>query len=149
MTRQRFRFALYLILATTAVFAVWSWTRPYAWRPDPAANCRIVAAAVERDHSYRWLELRLKVRSDAEHDLRKPVFLETAARPRVEPADTTISGDADKPIDEVFLKFWLEPGDLAGPITLHLNDGTLSVRTGSGEPRFGSDRRAHFSTRRW
>jgi len=138
-----------MMLAASAVFALWSWTRPYEWRSDPAAGCRIVAAALERDHSYHWLEIRLKVRTGAGHDLRKPVFLETSARPRVEPADTTLSGDADKPIDEIFLKFWLEPGDLDGPITLHLNDGALSVRTGSGVPATGADRRAHFATRRW
>jgi hypothetical protein len=140
---------LFLLLAASAAFAVWTWTRPYDWRPDPAAGCRVVAAAVERDRSYHWLELRLKVRPDFEHDLRKPVFLTTAAHQRLEPADTTLSGAVDKPIDEIFLKFWLEPGDLDGPITLHLNDGSLRVRSGSGIPATDSTGRAQFTTHRW
>ncbi len=140
---------LYLMLAVSAAFAVWSWTRPYEWRADPATRAKIVAAGLQRDHSYHWLDLRLKVRPGMEHDLKLPVFLETASRPQVEPADTTLAGDVDRPIDEIFLRFWLESGDLDGPIQLHLNEGVLSVRTGNGEPRMSRDGRANFQTRRW
>lgn len=149
VTRQRFRMILVLMLGATAAFAVWSWTRPYEWNPDRAARGKIVAAALQQDHSYHWLDLRLEIRPDMEHDLRIPVFLETAGRARVEPADTTLAGDVDRPIDELFLRFWLEPGDLDGPLDLHLNGGKLSVRTGIGQPRMGRDGRANFNTRRW
>jgi len=140
---------LVLLLVASAAFAVWSWTRPYEWKPDPAARSKIVAAGLERDHSYHWLNLRLKIRPGMEHDLQMPVFLETASRPRLEPADTTLAGDVDRPIDEIFFRFWLEAGDLDGPITLHINEGTLSVRVGSGEPRMGRYGRSNFNTRRW
>jgi len=140
---------LVLMLIASAAFAVWSWTRPYEWGADPGARSRIVAAGLQRDHSYHWLDLRLKIRPGMEHDLQLPVFLETASRPRVEPADTTLAGDVDRPIDEIFLRFWLEAGDLDGPIHLHLNEGVLSVRTGSDEPRMRQDGRANFQTQRW
>lgn len=149
MTRRNFRILMVVILAVLSAFAIWSWTRPYEWRPDAGAGCVVVAAGLQRDHSYHWLDLRLKVRGGNGHDLRKPVFLETAGRPRVEPADTTLSGDAENPIDELFLRFWLEPGDLDGPLSLHLNDGVLSIRTGHGEPRLDREGRAVFHTRRW
>jgi len=137
------------MLVVSAAFAVWSWTRPYEWNADAGARAKIVAAGLQQDHSYHWLDLRLKVRPGMEHDLKLPVFLETASRPRVEPADTTLAGDVDRPIDEIFLRFWLETGDLDGPIQLHLNEGVLSVRTGNGEPRMSRDGRANFQTRRW
>lgn len=137
------------LLTAAAAFAGWSWTRPYEWRPDPLAGCTIVTAGLIRDHSYHWLDLHLDVRQDAEHDLRKPVFLETAARPRVEPADTRLDGHAEKPITNLHLRFWLEAGDLDGPLTLHLNDGSLSVRTGAGEPRLRGDLGTTFRSQHW
>ena len=137
------------MLVASAAFTVWTWTRPYEWRPDADARGKIVAASLQRDHSYHWLDLRVKIHPGMDHDLRMPVFLETRGRSRVEPADTTLAGDVDRPIDEVFLRFWLEDGDLDGPIRLHLNEGSLSVRTGSGEPRMRRDGGANFNTRRW
>lgn len=137
------------MLAATAGYTVWSWTRPYAWDPDPGARAKIVAVSLQSDHSYHWLEVRLKFQPGAEHDLHKPVFLETAARERIEAADTTLAGNVDRPIDELFLRFWLERGDLDGPIDLHLNEGSLNVRTGSGEPKMTRDGRRHFQTRNW
>jgi len=149
VTRQRFRAILIAILLASAAFAIGSWMRPYEWRADREAGATIVAASLQRDHSFHWLDVRVKIRTDSDHDLLKPVFLETSQRPRVEPADTTLAGTSGRPIDEIFLRFWLEPGDLDGPISLHLNDGTLSVRTGAGEPRLRRDGTATFHTRRW
>ena len=149
VTRQRFRFLLAAMLAATAAIAVWTWIRPYAWNPDPEARAKIVAVTLQKDHSYHWLDIRLKIRPDMEHDLRKPVFLKTRAHPRLEPADTTLSGKTDRPVDELFLRFWLEEGDLDGPIHLHLNDGILNVRAGSGAPRMKRDGRANFQSRNW
>jgi len=137
------------MLLASAAFTVWTWMRPYEWNADAGARGRIVAAGLQQDHSYHWLDVRLKIRPGMEHDLRLPVFLETSGRSRVEPADTTLAGDVDRPIDELFLRFWLEPGDLGGPLNLHLNEGTLTVRTGDGAPRMGRDGRANFNTRRW
>lgn len=133
----------------SAIFTIWSWTRPYAWRPDPEARATIVAASLQRDHSYFWLDLRLKIRPGMDHDLEQPIFLETEKTARLELADTTLAGTADKPIEEIFLRFWIEKGDLAGPINLHINHGTLSVRAGQGEPKLGDDGRKHFQTKHW
>jgi len=149
VTRQRFRFFLALMLVASVVFTVWSWTRPYEWRADPAARAKIVAASLQQDHSYHWLDIRLKIRPGMEHDLQLPLFLETASRPHVEAADTTLAGNVDRAIDELFLRFWLESGDLDGPIKLYLNEGTLSVRSGTGVPKMDRDGRKHFQTRNW
>lgn len=149
VTRQRFRAILAVMLVASAIFAIWSWTRPYQFRPDPDARATIVAASLQRDHSYHWLDIRVRIRPDAEHNLSRPIFLKSQNREKIDPADTTLAGVTGRPIDEIFLRFWLEEGDLDGPLTLHLNDGTLSIRNGSGEPRLRRDGSATFNTHRW
>ena len=66
-----------------------------------------------------------------------------------EPADTTSAGTTQQPITEIWLKFWLEPTDLDGPLILHLNDGKLVVKASNGPPDLGSSNSYNFTTNRW
>lgn len=138
-----------LVLCFSATIAAWSWFRPYSWHSDPAARCRVVAAQVKKDRSFYWLDLHLKVRPGESHDLMKPVRLVTAGGREIEPADTTLGGVAGEGTTELWFKFWLEAADFRGPIQLKINDGSLQVRAGSGEPRLGRSDTEIFPSSRW
>lgn len=143
------RLVLLLIsLTLSLVFAGWQWLRPYDWNADPAARYHIVHASLERDHSYHWLGLRLDHTTGDDHDLSRPVRLVTAAGREIEPADITMEGTPEEGVSGLAFRFWLEKGDLDGPLDLRLNGGTLRVRSGSGEPAL-KDGIRHFSTSRW
>ncbi len=115
-------------------FAVWSWFRPYEWNPDPSARCTVEGVQVTPDRGFFWVETHLKVVPRQNHDLQKPVFLEVAGGRKLEPADTTFVGSEGTGTTEIWLKFWLEKNDITGPLTLHLNDGKLSLKAGDGVP---------------
>lgn len=154
VNRTIFRWLLVGLLLASALFAAWTWTRPYEWDADARAQCRIVGCEVELDHSNYWLNLHLKVLEDKGdqrfgHDLAKPVRLITASGREIEPADTTLAGDHGKPVRALWLKFWLEREDFEGPLSLKLNDGRLRVRSGSGEPVLRSSGRRNFVTHKW
>ena len=70
---------LWAALLLCAVFAAWSWFRPYAWKIDPAARCKVVGVEVKPDQAYFWVTAHLKVRPGEVHDLGKPVLLVTAS----------------------------------------------------------------------
>lgn len=140
---------LLALLALSLVFAGWQWFRPYDWNSDPAARFRIVHASVKRDHSYLWLDLFLKKSSKQDHDLAKPVVLRLADGREIEPADTTMEETDGHPGDTLGFRFWLEEKDFAGPLELRLNDGTLSVRSGSGLPSIPPDSSTFFTHRNW
>ncbi len=147
--RQILRYSLMASLLISAVFATWSWFRPYAWRSDPAARCKIVETLVTRDQSYFWIDVRLKVNPGMTHDLQKPVLLETADGATHEPADNTFGGTEGQGTTEIWFKFWLEPAHLAGPLTLHLNDGKLRIKTGNTAPELGTSTYKNFTTHHW
>lgn len=139
-----------LCLVLSAVFAAWSWMRPYEWNADPEARCRVAGAQVRQDLSFYWLDLHLKVTPGQSHDLAKPVRLVTASGREHEPADTTLGGDKGlQTTTDLWFKFWLEPGDFSGPLKLRINDGTLVVRSKSGPPSLGASKREYFPTHRW
>jgi len=140
---------LLVLLLLASLFAGWAWLRPYAWNADPGARFKISQAQLKRDHSYYWLDLMLERTGDAVHDDTKPVTLRTASGRMVEPADTTLSGADGKTPSQLWLKFWLESGDLEGPLELKLNDGTLSVKATPGTPAVSSDKPKLFLTNRW
>lgn len=108
-----------------------------------------MSAQVRQDHSYYWLDVRVKVNGDEEHDLEKPVYLTSSSGNKLEPADTTLAGQPEKKITEMWLRFWLEESDFTGPLKLHLNDGSLTVRNGDGLPRLGSSGNEYFTTSNW
>jgi hypothetical protein len=147
--RQLKRNLLLVGLLTSAAFAAWAWWRPYAWNPDPAARCEVVATQVTRDHGYFWLDVRLKVNSRMTHDLAKPVFLKTGGGKNLEPADTKFAGQEGLGTTGIWLKFWLEPTDFTGPLLLHLNDGTLVIKAGHGPPELGLSPSKNFNTNQW
>ena len=149
VTRKILRYSLMTCLLVSSAFAAWSWMRPYSWRADPAARCTVTETLVTRDHSFFWVDVHLKVNPDMTHDLRKPVRLESAAGKKFEPADTTLVGTPGQGTTEIWFKFWLESADLQGPLTLHLNDGKLMVKSRDGVPDLGSSTYRNFTTNHW
>lgn len=145
---RRAKFLLALLLPVAGI-AAWQWSRPYERNPDPAACATIDLARLERDHGFHWLGLRLRVAEDQRHDLRKRVLLRLANGRELEPAETTLDGDAGKRIRVLALKFWLEPGDLDGPIDLQINDGSLRVREGDAPPELANGETRTFRNTRW
>ena len=81
--------------------------------------------------------------------MQKPTRLETANGAMHEPADTTSAGTTEQPITEIWLKFWLEPADLTGPLVLHINDGKLIVKAGNSVPNLGASNSYNFTTNHW
>jgi hypothetical protein len=147
--RPALRLFLVMALIVSGGFAAWSWLRPYAWRVDPAARCQVAGSQLTKDTSFFWLDAHLKVAPGQSHDLSKPVRLVTAAGRELEPADTTLGGEAGGGTTDLWFKFWLEAADLEGPLKLRINDGWLVLRSGSGIPRLGASNREYFTTSRW
>lgn len=136
-------------LLLSAVFAAWSWLRPYDWSVDPAARVKVVGCQVRKDGSYYWLDIHLKITPGNEHDLSKPVRLISVAGRELEPADTTLGGKTGEGTTELWFKFWLESADLKGPLKLRINEGLLVIRSGSGVPPLGVSDLEYFVTSRW
>ncbi len=142
---QKVRIFLWAALLLCALFAAWSWFRPYAWKVDPAARCTVVGVEVKPDQTYFWVTAHLKVRPGEVHDLEKPVRLVTASGIELEPAATTFGGSQTQGTTDIWLKFWLESAQLSGPLTLRINDGQLSIKANPGVP----PNAAYFVTHRW
>lgn len=149
MHRPSLRTLLIVCLILSAAFAAWTWLRPYEWNPDPQARAKIVSTLVTRDHGYFWVETHLKFRADQIHDLEQPVFLLTADGKKFAPADTTFSANPAKPGAEIWYKFWLEPAELSGPLTLHLNGGKLLVKSRAGVPELSHAQFRNFTSNHW
>jgi len=147
--RRTLRIYLVACLLISAGFAAWGWFRPYAWKVDPEARCKVVGSQVRQDRSNFWVEVHLKVARGQTHDLMKPVRLLTAAGRELEPADTTLGGAADGGTSDLWFKFWLESGDVEGPLSLRINDGTLTIKAGTGVPSLGSSNIENFFTNHW
>ncbi len=136
-------------LLVSSVFAVWSWFRPYAWTVDPAARCKVVGTQVTKDRSNYWVDVHLKMTPGQTHDLLKPVRLRNAAGREIEAADTTLAGDKEGGTTDLWFKFWLETGDMEGPLTLGINEGRLLVKANTGIPELGRSNQEHFLTNNW
>lgn len=104
---------------------------------------------VTRDRSYFWVHVRLKVSAGEKHDLEKPVTLSTATGKILEPADTTFAGTDPLVPSDIWLNFWIESSDATGPLKLHINDGKLVVRSGSGIPELDGESSRNFTTEQW
>jgi hypothetical protein len=140
------RFLLLALLVSVA-FAAWVWFRPYDWRPDPAARFQIQQAVFTPDHGYGWLDLFLTRNGETGHDLEKPLFLESSAGWQKSSQDLTLGGKSGEEPTDLWLRFWLEPGDLDGTLKLHLNDGVLTVKSTTGSPAASGP--TIFPTSRW
>jgi len=133
----------------SSVFAAWSWFRPYEWSPDPAARCKVIGTQVRKDQAYHWVDMHLKINPGQTHDLAKPVRLVTGSGRELEPADTTLGSDQGGGTTDLWFKFWLEPGDIDGPLTLRINDGKLTIKADSGIPDCGTSNTRYFVTQHW
>lgn len=149
VNRQKFRKILWIALLITSSMAVWSWFRPFEWGADSAARAKVVGVQVTQDETYFWINAHLKVTAGQTHDLQKQVFLTTASGSRMDPADTVFGGTEGKGTTDLWFKFWLDQNQINGPLRLHLNDGILLIRSGTGVPELGVKRSNYFTTHRW
>jgi hypothetical protein len=140
---------LLLALGVSVVFAAWQWFRPYDWSRDEAAGYRVSQCMVERDHSNLWLRVFLKQDGDNDYDMLNPARLLTSNGKEHEPADTDLSGNASRKMDTLVFSFWLTPEDLAGPINLKLNEGSLTIRTGNTAPSLPDGGFRVFNSSSW
>ncbi len=136
-------------LLVSAAFAAWTWLRPYAWHQDSTARCKILETLVTRDHSFFWVNIHLKVNPGMTHDLQIPAALVTGSGVKHPPADTTFVGNQPLAPEEIWYKFWLEPADLAGPLTLEINGGKLLVKSLSNIPDLDPSSSHNFTTHHW
>ena len=148
VSRKTFRYVLLGLMLISAAFAGWSWLRPYEWSPDPEARCRIVGCQVVQDHSNYWVNLHLEI-TEGEHDLQQKIVLLTADGRELEAADTTLRPGSERQISSIWVNFWVETKDLEGPLALRINDGKLTVRSGSGVPKLRSKGSRYFVTHGW
>jgi hypothetical protein len=149
MKRPLLRLLIATLLVAVTFLAVKLWTGKYDRDPDPRARYRIEAASLRQDRSYKWLEIHLRKNGDKEHDMLKPVRLVTANGTEHEPADTTFAGAPGKGFTDIWFKFWLEDAELDGTIDLHMNGGTLRVKTNQGAPATDRDGRAVMRSADW
>jgi len=149
VNRRLFRGFLLLLLLAAAAFAIWTWFRPYQWQPDPGARYVVEAVEVTRDHSDFWVNVHLSRSGGEDHDLEKNLRLETADGTRLDPAETTLSGTAATGVTEIWLRFWLSEDQLGSPLTLHLNDGSLLVKSTRGLPVLKPSGSRVFTSHRW
>lgn len=148
MKRRFLQYGLVAGLVASAAFASWAWLRPYDFHPDPAARCEILETLVTRDQSFFWVNVHVEMNPGLRHDLQQPVMLETPTGPK-QPADTTFAGADPMLPEEIWFKFWLESADLAGPVTLKVNGGKLSVKTLSQVPELGTSTLRNFTNNHW
>jgi hypothetical protein len=59
----------------------------------------------------------------------------------------TLGGKTGQAPTDLWVRFWLEPGELDGTLKLHLNDGVLTVKSTTGSPALSGP--TAFSTSRW
>lgn len=155
---RRAKILLALVIPTLAV-AAWQWLRPYEWRADPDAPARIIEATLTRDQSYHWLSLRLDVTEPGRFEFAEGFELVTADDREIRPADLQLEGTGkvtptpDGPHIEglrgVAVKFWLEEGDLDGPVDLRLGTARLRVRGGDSPPTLAHGESKTFRDHRW
>ena len=140
---------LIVCLLVSASFAAWAWFRPYAWKVDPDARCKVVGCQVTKDRLNYWVDAHLHVARGQTHDLLKPVRLVTAAGRELEPAETSFAGSEAGGTTDLWFKFWLESGDIEGPLVLRINDGALEIKADTGMPTLGSSNVRNFVTNHW
>lgn len=148
MKRNQIRVALWTALLISSLFALWVWFRPYDWRTDSAARGRITGVSLTRDHQNHWCDVRVHFPEDHPHDLLKAVWLQTADGKRMEPANTTLTQPSDRGQDVVF-RFWLEPEQLKSTLSLHLNQGSLRVKSTLGEISMADRESRYFTHHAW
>lgn len=160
MKLQKLRGTVLLLAACLALgFLAWQWIKPYQWQADPAAAAKIDFARVTRDHSFFWLDLRLKVPDPAAFDLSKPLLLILADGREKKPDTLTREGapgmtmtaeSSELPqVDAISLKFWLEENEIAGPLRLRINDGSLIVRDGREIPKLENSGSVIHKDKNW
>ena len=143
------RWLLAGMLVFAVAFAAWGWLRPYDWDPDPKAQAEIVGVELRRDQSFYWLTVHVRAREGESLDLSRPARLVVRKERDLQPADARLKGDAESGFDEAWFQFWLESGDVSGPLKMGLREGSLRVKSGGGMPDLQQGETRHFTTHRW
>lgn len=149
MERLKLRGFLVGALIAAAGFAGWSWLRPYDWKPDPAACCKVRGVQIKRDLNHFWVDVHLKTLPGKRHDLGKPVLLQTSGGRAMAPADSTFEGEDPANPGEMWFKFWLERGDMEGTLSLRINDGVLPIKSSTGIPEVDASNLRYFPSHHW
>jgi hypothetical protein len=138
---------LLTLLVLCLAFAAWQWLKPYEWNADPEARAKVSFARIERDQSFFWLDVHVKITDQRGHDLKKPVRLILEDGRELEHADITLEGSAAQDIEAISFRFWLDSKDVIGPLNLKMNDGSLLIRKKSTLPQLNPrDFRFHQNT---
>ena len=140
---------LITLLALCLGFAAWQWLRPYEWNVDPEARAKAAFSRIERDESFYWLDVYVRITDSRGHDLKKPVRLILADGRELEPADTTLEGSSSQEIEAISFRFWLDSTDIVGPLRLRLNDGELLIRRHPTVPDLGPREFSFHQSTRW
>jgi hypothetical protein len=157
--KRRHLFFLILALPTLGI-AIWQWwPRPYDPAQDTSASCRIDFTRLTRDLSYHWLDVHLKVDDPQSFQLDRRWQLETSADARRQPAGLTLEGSGSKVdspdspgmalTEALTVRFWLEPGDLDGPLTLLIGEARLPIRHGRDTPALDDGEARLFRDSDW
>ena len=149
MKRQFNRFSLALLVVLTTGLVAWVWAGDYDSELDPQARFHIEGVQVTRDLSNVWVEIHLLRSGDEDHDLAQEVRLVTGDQVRHEAADQTFAGSAEDGFQELWYKFWLQEGDLAGKMELMMNGGRLRVKINEGRPTLNGRGMKVFKTSNW
>ncbi|MFT3990509.1 MAG: hypothetical protein QM680_03775 [Luteolibacter sp.] len=148
MKLSRLRIVLWVMLVTASAFAAWAWLRPYEWSPDPGARGKVVSTLISQDHSHYWVTVHVKIESGQSFDFEKPMRLLSGSK-EIETADTTLSGDVDQQVSDLWLKFWLTREEMAAPLSLRVNDGRLTVKKSSKAPELDAGEQIFQTSSFW
>jgi len=143
------RWVLAGMLVFALAFAAWGWLRPYDLDPDPKARAEIVGVELRRDHSFYWLTVHVRARGGESLDISRPARLVVRRERDLQPADTRLKGVPESGIREAWFQFWLESGDVSGPLKMDLREGALLVKSGEEMPDLQHGETRRFTTHRW
>lgn len=138
-----------VMLVFSVAFAAWSWLRPYESGADPQAKVEIVGVELRRDHSFYWLTVHVRAKKGASLDLSRPARLSVRKEGDVQVADTRLEGSAESGFREAWFQFWLDSGQVSGPLKLDLPGGILSVKSGGDMPELENGKIRHYPTHNW
>lgn len=146
---QYVRIILYAIALCYMAYALNRYFRPYERGADPAAGYQIRSCQLTADRAYFWLDLDLKSNDLSGPDWQRPVLLRNASGQTFTPAMVSQAVLAKQENPSLQLRFWLGREDLAGPLTLQINNGTLQVKTSLEIPSLGKQSMRTFSNNQW
>ncbi|MBK1883310.1 hypothetical protein JIN85_12860 [Luteolibacter pohnpeiensis] len=136
-------------LAIGLIVAAILWFMPYDWKADSAARFKVEATQITRDHSYFWLDVHLVKSGSEPHVKEKPVWLQGKDGEKLDSVGVTFGTDKDGEVSEIWYKFWVPESAFHGPLTLHLNEGELTIRSHADVPSLEEGQIKVYRTKYW